>query len=140
MLDFTRMDRVKEVRADDLIAVVEPGVVLDRLNAELAKYGLFFPPDPASSPTCTIGGMVNTNASGVRAAKYGTTRNWVAGLEVVLADGEVIRTGWPVVKHSTGYDLTQLFIGSEGTLSIVTEVTIKLAPIPPYSLARRAEL
>ncbi len=132
VIDFTRMNRVKEVKTDDLIAIVEPGVVLDRLNAELAKYGLFFPPDPASSPACTVGGMVNTNASGVRAAKYGTTRNWVLGLEVVLANGEVIRTGWPVIKQSTGYDLTQLFIGSEGTLGVVTEVMIKLAPIPPY--------
>jgi len=134
VLDFTRMSSIKEVRVEDLVAVVEPGVVLDRLNAELAKHGLFFPPDPGSSSACTIGGMVGTNASGVRAAKYGTTRNWVLGLEVVLASGEVVRTGWPVVKHSTGYDLTQLFIGSEGTLGVVTEAVLKLAPIPPYKV------
>ncbi len=134
IIDFTRMNKVKEVRPNDLVAIVEPGIVLDRLNAELAKYGFFFPPDPASSPACTIGGMVNTNASGVRAAKYGTTRNWVLGLEVVLANGEVLRTGWPVIKQSTGYDLTQLFIGSEGTLGVVTEVLLKLAPIPRYRM------
>ncbi|MEM4700299.1 MAG: FAD-linked oxidase C-terminal domain-containing protein [Candidatus Nezhaarchaeales archaeon] len=134
VVDFTRMNSIKEVRERDLVAVVEPGVVLDELNAELSKYGLFFPPDPGSSPACTIGGMVGTNASGVRAAKYGTTRNWVLGLEVVLASGQVLRTGWPVVKHSTGYDLTQLFVGSEGTLGVVTEVMLRLAPIPPYKV------
>ncbi|MCX8204670.1 MAG: FAD-binding protein [Candidatus Nezhaarchaeota archaeon] len=134
VVDFTKMNSIKEVSDKDLVAVVEPGVILDRFNAELAKYGLFFPPDPGSSPACTIGGMVGTNASGVRAAKYGTTRNWVLGLEVVLANGEVVRTGWPVVKHSAGYDLTQLFIGSEGTLGVVTEVMVKLAPIPPYKV------
>ncbi len=132
VVDFTRMDEVKEVKPDDLVAVVEPGVVLDKLNAELAKYGLFFPPDPGSSSVCTIGGMICTNASGIRAAKYGTTRSWVLGLEVVLANGKVLKTGWPVIKQSTGYDLTQLFIGSEGTLGVVTEAVLKLSPIPPY--------
>lgn len=132
VVDFTLMNALREIKPDDLTAIVEPGVVLDVLNAELAKYSLFFPPDPGSSPACTIGGMINTNASGIRAAKYGTTRNWVLKLKVVLADGRIVDTGWPVMKVSTGYDLTQLFIGSEGTLGLVVEAMLKLAPIPPY--------
>ncbi|MEM2213347.1 MAG: FAD-linked oxidase C-terminal domain-containing protein [Candidatus Nezhaarchaeales archaeon] len=132
VLDLTKMDRVKEVRPEDLYAVVEPGVVLDRFNLELAKYGLFFPPDPGSSSTCTLGGMAATNASGIRAAKYGTMKDWVYGLEVVLANGDVLRVGSPVPKASSGYNLVQLFIGSEGTLGVITELTLKLAPLPPY--------
>ena len=132
VLDLTKMDRIKEVKVEDMYAVVEPGVVLDDLNRTLARYGLFFPPDPGSSAACTIGGMANTNASGIRAAKYGTTKDWIYSMEVVLPDGKVIRTGKPVPKTSSGYNLVQLFAGSEGTLGVITELTLKIAPLPAY--------
>jgi glycolate oxidase len=135
VLDMGRMNAIKEIRPEDRYMVVEPGVICADINAELSKRGLFFPPDPGSSSICTIGGMVNTNASGVRAVKYGTTKDFVMGLEVVLAGGKVIRTGTRAPKSSSGYDLTHLFVCSEGTLGVVTEVTLKIIPAPEYTVA-----
>jgi glycolate oxidase len=125
------MNRIKEINREDGYAVAEPGVILNNLNAALAPTH-FYPPDPSSGPLASIGGTVNTNASGERAVKYGGTKDWIRGLEVVLADGRVLRTGTIVPKSSSGFDLTHLFIGSEGTLGVVTEVTVKILPTPEY--------
>ncbi|MFC1836840.1 FAD-linked oxidase C-terminal domain-containing protein, partial [Thermodesulfobacteriota bacterium] len=137
MLDFTRMMAVKEINRADGYAVIEPGVICNALNAKLAPTH-FFPPDPGSAPIATIGGMISTNASGVRAAKYGTTKDYVKGLTVVLADGRVIQTGDLAPKSSAGYDLTHLFSSSEGTLGIITEATVKILPMPEYEAFAKA--
>jgi D-lactate dehydrogenase (cytochrome) len=126
LLALYNMNRILEIREDDLQVVVQPGVVYDALNARLARHGLFFPPAPASSDVATIGGMVANNSSGMHAVRYGVTRDYVLALEVVLAGGRVIRTGRPVIKSASGYDLVRLFVGSEGTLGVVTEVTLRL--------------
>jgi len=131
VLDVSRMTCIKEINREDGYAVVEPGVILNNLNAALAPIH-FYPPDPSSGPLASIGGTVSTNASGERAVKYGGTKDWVMALEVVLADGRVLRTGTIVPKSSSGFDLTHLFIGSEGTLGVVTEVTVKILPMPEY--------
>ncbi len=127
-----RMDRILDVRPDDLTATVEPGVILARFQAEVERHDLFYPPDPNSSDLCTLGGNVAENAGGPRALKYGVTREYVLGLEVVLPTGEVLRTGRRTIKGVAGYDLTALFVGSEGTLGIVTEITLKLLPRPRH--------
>ncbi len=132
ILDLCRMNRIKEIRHEDGFAVVEPGVVCADLNRALAPKS-FFAPDPGSASIATIGGMAATNASGLRAVKFGTTRDHVMGLEAVLAGGRVLRTGTRAPKSSTGYDLTRLFITSEGTLGIITELTVKLTPTPQYT-------
>lgn len=137
VLDFTRMNSVKEINKADGYAVVEPGVICNALNAKLAPTH-FFPPDPGSAPIATIGGMIATNASGVRAAKYGTTKDYVKSLTVVLADGRVVRTGDLAPKSSAGYDLTHLFSSSEGTLGIITEATMKILPMPEYEAFAKA--
>lgn len=137
ILDFTRLNSVKEVNKPDGYAIVEPGVICNALNAKLAPTH-FFPPDPGSAPIATIGGMIATNASGVRAAKYGTTRDYVKGLTVVLADGRVVNTGDLAPKSSAGYDLTHLFATSEGTLGIIVEATVKILPIPEYESFAKA--
>ncbi len=124
------MTRVLEVSRDDELAVVEPGVVNADLNALLVEQGLFWAPDPASRAISTIGGNIATNAGGLHCVKYGVTREAVLALEVVLADGRVIRTGHRTVKGVTGYDLTALMIGSEGTLGVITEATLRLRPVP----------
>ncbi|MGN6325460.1 FAD-binding oxidoreductase [Pseudolysinimonas sp.] len=124
------MTRVLEISRDDELAVVEPGVVNADLNDQLAAHGLFWAPDPASRAISTVGGNIATNAGGLHCVKYGVTREAVLALEVVLADGRVIRTGHRTVKGVTGYDLTALMIGSEGTLGIVTEATLRLRPVP----------
>ena len=131
LLDFTRLNKIKEINRADGYAVIEPGVICNALNAKLAPTH-FFPPDPGSAAICTIGGMIATNASGVRAAKYGTTKDYVKALTVVLADGRVIRTGDVAPKISAGYDLTHLFSSSEGTLGIITEAVVKILPMPEY--------
>jgi len=131
ILDFTKMNRVVEVNKADGYAVVEPGVICNALNAKLAPTH-FFPPDPGSAAIATIGGMISTNASGVRAAKYGTTRDYVKSLTVVLADGRIIRTGDKAPKSSAGYDLTRLFATAEGTLGIITEAVVKILAMPEY--------
>jgi glycolate oxidase len=133
IVDMTMMDKIKEVRVEDLYCVVEPGVVYDKLNAVLGKKGFWFPTTPGSGEACTIGGMVVTNASGMRAIKYGATRDYVLGLEVVLPTGEIIHTGTRTLKNSSGYQIDRLMVGSEGTLGIVTEITLKLAFKPKAS-------
>ena len=109
-------------------------MVCDDLNRELAKHGFTFPPDPASSTVATIGGNVATNAGGIKGAKYGTTRDYVLGLQVVLPNGEIMRTGSYTMKCVSGYDLAKLFIGAEGTLGVITEVTLKINPLPRYAM------
>jgi len=129
-LSLTRMNQILEINSDELIAVVQPGVVNMDLQEALAEFGLFFPPDPASWYMATLGGNVAENAGGPRCLKYGVTKDYVLGLEVVLADGRVMRTGGRTIKNVAGYDLTSLFIGSEGTLGVVTEIIVKLLPKP----------
>lgn len=131
VLSTARMDRIKEVSAEDFVAVVEPGVITGRLQDAARRKGLFYPPDPASLKDCSIGGNIATNAGGPRCLKYGVTRNYVLGLEVVLADGTVARVGGRTHKNKTGFDLVGLFAGSEGMLGIVTEATLRLLPWPP---------
>ena len=131
VLSLARMKRIKEISFGDAIAIVEPGVFTADLKAAARAQNLFYPPDPASMKDCTIGGNVATNAGGPRCLKYGVTRNYVIGLEVVLANGEVLRTGGRVHKNKTGFDLIGLFVGSEGMLGVVTEITLRLLPLPP---------
>jgi glycolate oxidase len=131
VVSFERMNRILEIDTDNFVAVVEPGVQLDQLDAELAPLGLVYPVYPGEY-SASLGGNVATNAGGMRAVKYGVTRHHVLGLEAVLPSGEVIRCGGKVVKVSTGYDLTQLIIGSEGTLALVTRAYLRLHPRPPH--------
>ncbi len=130
-LSLMRMNRIKEISFADAIAIVEPGVITADLKALARAQKLFYPPDPASMKDCTIGGNIATNAGGPRCLKYGVTRNYVIGLEVVLANGEALQTGGRVHKNKTGFDLIGLFVGSEGMLGIVTEITLRLLPLPP---------
>lgn len=129
-LVLTRMNKIKEISQEDLLAVVEPGLVVGHFHQEVEKLGLFYPPDPASLKSCTMGGNVAENAGGPRAFKYGVTKDYILGLEVVTPLGDVMRTGGRTVKNVTGYDLTRLLTGSEGTLGIVTEITVRLIPKP----------
>jgi len=131
VLSLVQMNRIKEVNFADAVAIVEPGVFTADLKAAVRAQKLFYPPDPASMKHCTIGGNVATNAGGPRCLKYGVTRSYVIGLEVVLANGEVLRTGGRVHKNKTGFDLIGLFVGSEGMLGVVTEITLRLLPLPP---------
>ena len=130
MLVMTRMNEILEVDPDNRLAVVQPGVVNLDLRGAVEKHGLFYPPDPSSYDWCTIGGNLSTNAGGLCCVKYGVTTDSVLGLDVVLADGELLRTGRRTVKGVAGYDLTKLFIGSEGTLGVITRATLALRPLP----------
>lgn len=130
VIDFSRMNRILALHAVDFQVTVQPGVLYKNMNETLARSGLFFAPDPGAN--ASIGGMVANNAAGIRTVKYGATKDNVLALEVVLASGEVIRTGSRSLKQSAGYDLTHLIIGSEGTLGLVTEATLKLAPLPEH--------
>ncbi|WP_242395000.1 FAD-binding oxidoreductase [Anaeromyxobacter oryzisoli] len=131
-ISLERMNRVLEISPDDLIARVQPGVNTGLLQAEVEKHGLFYPPDPNSLELCSIGGNVAENAGGPRALKYGVTREYVLGLTAVLPTGEIVRLGKRSIKGVAGYDLTALLVGSEGTLGIVTEITLKLLPRPRH--------
>jgi len=130
-LSLIRMNRIKDINFADAVAVVEPGVITAELKAAARAHKLFYPPDPASMKDCSIGGNVATNAGGPRCLKYGVTRNYVIGLEAVIANGDVLRTGGRVHKNKTGFDLIGLFVGSEGLLGVVTEITLRLLPLPP---------
>ncbi len=130
VLSFERMARILEIDDQDRIAVVQPGVVTGDLQREAESRGLFYPPDPASAAFCTIGGNVAECAGGLRAVKYGVTRDYVLGLEAVLPTGEIARTGSRTLKSVAGYDLTRLLVGSEGTLGVATEITLRLLPLP----------
>ncbi len=130
VLSTERMDRILSIDTENLVAVVEPGVVTETLKDEVKKRGLFYPPDPASLKFCTIGGNIAECAGGMCAVKYGVTRDYVLGLEAVLGTGELVRTGVITVKGVVGYDLTRMLVGSEGTLGIVTKASLKLIPLP----------
>lgn len=130
VLGTGKMNRILNIDANNLVTQVEPGLVNAHLQAAVAPYGLFYPPDPASMKVCTLGGNVAEDAGGPKCLKYGVTRNYVLGLEVVLSDGDVIHTGGQVIKNTTGYDLTSLFVGSEGTLGVITGITLRLMPLP----------
>ncbi len=131
-VSMERMNRILEISPEDLVARVEPAVITGVLQGEVEKVGLFYPPDPNSLDICSIGGNVAENAGGPRALKYGVTREYVLGLTVVVPTGEILRTGHRSIKGVAGYDLTALFVGSEGTLGIVTEVMLKLLPRPRH--------
>lgn len=131
VLSFERMAGIVQIDRAAMIAVVEPGVLNGDLKVAVAEVGLWYPPDPSSAAFSTVGGNVATNAGGLCCVKYGVTADYVMGLEVVLADGSVIRTGGRTRKNVAGHDLTRLFVGSEGTLGLVTEITLRLRPSPP---------
>jgi glycolate oxidase len=130
VLVVTRMDRILRIDTENLIAEVEPGVVTEQFQQAVEKLGLFYPPDPASLKFSTLGGNVAENAGGPRCVKYGVTRDFVMGLEVVLPTGEIIRTGTETYKAVVGYDMTRLLCGSEGTLGVITKIIFKLLPLP----------
>ena len=130
-LSLARMNRIKEIHFADGVAVIEPGVITGDFQKAARAQGLFYPPDPASLKECSLGGNIATNAGGPRCLKYGVTRQYILGLEVVLASGEILRTGGRTHKNKTGFDLIGLFVGSEGLLGVVTEATLRLLPLPP---------
>ena len=130
VLSLEKLDRIVEVSRADMVCVVEPGVILEKLQAAVEAEGLFYPPDPNSQAMCSIGGNLAHNAGGPRALKYGVTRDYVLGLVAVLPTGELIKTGHRSWKGVAGYDLTQLLVGSEGTLAVIVQATLKLIPLP----------
>jgi glycolate oxidase len=132
VLSFQRMNKILEIDPANLTAVVQPGVVIAALNSAVAKHGLIYPPDPGTVATATMGGSAAENSGGLRGLKYGVTKNYIMGMEVVLANGEKVRFGGKTVKNVTAYDFSNLFVGSEGTLGITTELTCKLIPTPKY--------
>ena len=132
VLSLERLNRIREINPADFVVVTQPGVRTQRLQDAVERRGLFYPPDPASRSDCSIGGNIATNAGGPRCLKYGTTRDYVLGLEVVLADGTVTRLGSRTHKNKSGLELGRLFVGSEGLLGVITEATLKLLPLPPY--------
>lgn len=133
VLNFSKMNKIIEINAENLTARVQPGVVIGKLQEEVSKIGLFYPPDPSNLAVSTIGGSIALSSGGPRTFKYGSTKDYVIDLKVVLADGRIINTGANTAKNSTGYHLSQLFIGSEGTLGIVVEALLKLIPKPEGS-------
>ncbi len=139
VLSFSKMNRILEIDPVDMVAVVEPGVLTAELQREVEKRGLFYPPDPASHKVSTIGGNIAENAGGPRCLKYGVTRNYVLGLEVVLPDGTLLELGGRTIKNVAGYDLTFLVVGSEGTLAVITKAILKLIPKPRARASLRAD-
>ena len=131
VLDLSKMNQTLIIEPDNLIAIVSPGVLTADIHQEAEKHGLIYPPDPSSSQVSTIGGNLAENSGGPKGLKYGVTKDYVIGLEVVTPEGEIIRTGGKTVKNVTGYDLTKLIVGSEGTLGIITEAILRLIPKPP---------
>src|SRR5687768_4034208 len=138
VVSMERMNRILEIDETNLLAIVEPNVITAELQRAVEKVGLFYPPDPASLEMSALGGNVAECAGGPRAFKYGTTKRYVLALEAVLPTGEIINTGSKAVKNVVGYDLTQLLVGSEGTLAIVTKITLRLIPMPPAQAAMLA--
>jgi glycolate oxidase len=138
VLSLERLNRILDIDELNLLAVVEPNVITGDIQDAVEKIGLFYPPDPASLRQCAIGGNVAECAGGPRAFKYGVTKRYVLALQAVLPTGEIIRTGSKAVKNVVGYDLTQLLVGSEGTLAIITEITLRLVPKPPAVATLRA--
>jgi glycolate oxidase len=138
VLSLERMNRILEIDELNLVAIVQPNVITGDLQDAVERIGLFYPPDPASLRLCSIGGNVAECAGGPRAFKYGSTKRYVLGLEAVLPTGEVIETGGKTVKNVVGYDLTQLLVGSEGTLAIITKIILRLIPLPPVQSTLRA--
>ncbi|MBD3262870.1 FAD-binding protein [Candidatus Woesearchaeota archaeon] len=132
VLDLKRMNKILKISPEDMLVKVQPGVVDDDLNRSLQPYGLFYPPAPASSRIATIGGEIAANASGVRSVKYGATRDYVLGMKVVLANGDLINLGSNTRVHSSGYQLERLIVGSEGTLGVIVEATMRIQPVPKY--------
>jgi len=132
VLSLERMNRLLEINGRDFVAVVQPAVITEQFQNAVEKQGLFYPPDPASRANNFIGGNIATNAGGPRCLKYGVTRDYVLALEVVLANGDIVRLGSRTHKNKTGFDLHRLFVGSEGLLGVVTEATLKLIPLPPF--------
>ncbi len=130
VLSVDRMDSIEEIDRRNLVAVVEPGVITQRLQEAVEAVGLYYPPDPASRGSCTIGGNIAENAGGPHAAKYGVTKDFVLGLEAVMPDGRVVRPGGKLLKNRTGYSLAQTLVGSEGTLAVVTRAWLRLIPLP----------
>lgn len=134
LLSMERFNRILKIDTDNLQVITEPGVITQVLQEEVKQHGLFYPPDPASKGSCFIGGNVSENSGGPKAVKYGVTKDYVLNLEVVLCDGSVIWTGANVLKNATGYNLTQLMIGSEGTLGIITKIVLRLLPHPTHDI------
>ncbi len=138
VVHFSKMNKILEINKENLTAIVESGVIVGQLQSEVGRFGLFFPPDPSNLKVSTIGGAIALSSGGARAFKYGTTKDYIINLEVVLADGTIMQTAKNVAKNVTGYNLTQLFVGSEGTLGIITKATLKLIPKPESTLVTMA--
>lgn len=130
ILNFSKMNRIKEINRENMTAIVEPGVILGEFQKEADKLGLFYPPDPSNLAVSTIGGSIAQSSGGAKSFKYGTTKDYVIDLKVVTANGEILQTGANTIKNATGYNLGSLFVGSEGTLGIIVEATLKLIPKP----------
>jgi glycolate oxidase len=138
VVSFARMNRILEINPVDGVGVVQPGVITGEFQAQARRHGLLYPPDPASLKECSLGGNVATNAGGPRCLKYGVTRNYVLGLQVALADGTLVRVGGRTQKNKSGFDLVGIFVGAEGLLGLVTEITLRLIPAPPARAALAA--
>ena len=134
VLSVEKMNRILEIDKNNLMVTVEPGVITGDIHRAVEAEGLFYPPDPASLDSCTIGGNIAEDAGGPRAVKYGVTRNYICGLEAVLPSGEIISCGGKLVKNVTGYNLIQLLVGSEGTLAVVTKIVLRLIPLPKVQI------
>lgn len=138
VLSTLKLDKILEIDAENLTATVEPGLIIQRLNEAIDKHGLIYPPDPGTVNTATMGGSVSECSGGLRGLKYGVTKDYIMGLEIIMPNGDLIKTGGKTVKNVTGYDLTKLFTGAEGTLGIITKIIVKLIPAPEHRIAMLA--